>query len=357
MRRKRKHRAFLTRQQFPFSGEPPAPLLRQGFITKNRLFFVHNHGNVPTVDVSTYTLHVRGAISNPIELSFFELRRRFEEQRITATLQCAGNRRSELNRIASTRGIAWSTGAIGTAEWTGVRLSDVLGFAGMEPTATTVRCFGLDTPKANGKPFGFCTQLSTAKALSPEVLLAYAMNDKPLPPEHGYPLRLIVPGYVGMHSVKWLSELFVESDVTHCNFDPDARASELSQTLCAADPTKSELAVNCAIWRPHEHEVLEAGCQRVQGFAISGGERMIERVEVSADGGESWVMAELKAPLAPWVWTFWEASVRIGPETSELVCRAWDSAAHGQPPELATVWNEAGRANNAWHRLSVTVAT
>jgi sulfite oxidase len=199
------------------------------------------------------------------------------------------------------------------------------------------------------------------KALSPEVLLAYEMNGEPLPPEHGFPLRVVVPGYIGARGVKWLSsiELREAPSDNHYQagvyklFPPNvsSETADLSGGLMLG-----EVPVNAAICVPQDGEDLPAGPVAVRGYAVAGGGRRVERVDVSSDAGRTWTQAELlEAEEYLWAWRFWEARLKLRPGPYRIVARAFDSAADTQPEDAGGIWNFKGYANNAWHRVEVNV--
>ncbi len=205
-----KHPAFIFYEKEPFNGGPPPRLARDEYITPHDLFYVRCHGDVPTLAAAGYRLHVKGLVARPLELSLETLRADFPAHTVAATLQCAGNRRDELIQIEEIPGESpWTGNAISHGVWTGARLSDVLARAGVSPTeARFVEFIGHDkTAKKGHPPFGGSVPLS--KALAPETLLAYALDGQPLPPIHGFPVRALVPGYLGARSVKWLREINV----------------------------------------------------------------------------------------------------------------------------------------------------
>ncbi|XP_048784600.1 zinc finger protein Eos isoform X1 [Lagopus muta] len=206
-----RHPGLRVNSQKPFNAEPPAELLAERFLTPNELFFTRNHLPVPVVEPSSYRLRVDGPGGRTLSLSLDELRSRFPKHEVTATLQCAGNRRAEMSRVRPVKGLPWDIGAISTARWGGARLRDVLLHAGFpeERQGEWHVCFeGLDADPG-GAPYG--ASIPYGRALSPaaDVLLAYEMNGAELPRDHGFPLRVVVPGVVGARSVKWLRRVAV----------------------------------------------------------------------------------------------------------------------------------------------------
>jgi sulfite oxidase len=235
----------------PRNAETPAAQLRRSWLTPAEAFFVRNHGAVPAVDANDYRITVSGDVRTPLLLSLTDLQQRFNRVTVTATVTCAGNRRSHLNPLPD--GIPLAAGAIGNARWTGVRLRDILGAAGIGPGGRHIAFTGLD--QIDGEPFG--ASIPLPKALNPEVLLATEMNAAPLPPEHGYPVRVIVPGYIGARSVKWLTGIFVQSEPS---------ISYYQRTDYTLNGTSlSEFPVNSAICRPLPGEVLAGPTTLVEG--------------------------------------------------------------------------------------------
>jgi sulfite oxidase len=256
--------------------------------------------------------------------------------------------------------LPWGAEAIGTAEWAGVPLRDVLARAGVAPRAAHVAFTGLDEVERQGGRFGFGGSIPIEKALSPEVILAYEMNGKPLPPLHGAPLRVVAPGYIGARSVKWLAELKVQAAPSENYFQ--AHAYKLfPPSVCAANVDwggglmLGELSLIGVICAPAPGARLAAGPALVHGYAFAGGGRSIERVDVSADGGATWQVAALLGERSRWAWRRWEAWVDLAPGAHRLVARACDSAANFQPEDPRQLWNFKGYMNNAWHRIQVIV--
>jgi sulfite oxidase len=329
----------------PLNAETPLGLLCRSEVTPTDLFFVRNHGSVPTVDPNSYRLALAGAVREQLLLSLRELGERFPRVSVTATLACAGNRRRDLDRFAPVPdAIPWGAGAIGNAVWTGVRLRDLLLAAGIAPEARHVAFTGLDEVEADGRLVSFAGSIPLEKALGPELLLAYEMNGEPLPPEHGFPVRAIVPGYIGARSVKWLSTITVQSA-------PSSSFFQTRDYTLDGSPL-AELPLNSAVCRPREGEVVRSPTVVAEGYAMAGGPRRIDLVEISIDGGETWCPAALVGGREPWAWCLWHAELEVCPGPGELVVRAYDSTGAGQPEAPATSWNPRGYMNNAWHRVT-----
>ena len=352
---------LVVRQEDPLNAGPSLDALRRSVLTPNHLFFVRNHGSIPQVDPSAYRLAVTGMVEKPMSLSLDELREVFPTETRVATLQCAGNRRRELAEVAAIPGeLPWGADAISNASWGGVPLTEVLRATGIKAGAEHIAFSGLDEVEREGRRFGFGGSIPLEKALSAEVLLAYEMNGVDLPPEHGFPLRVVVPGYIGARSVKWLSEISLQREPSdnffqsraYKLFPPDVRADTADWDQ---GETLGDLSVHAVICRPQDGETLFAGEKLIQGYAVTGGGHRIERVEIAVDGGTNWVAARLGEADDPWTWRFWEADVRLEPGPVEIVARAWDSGSNSQPEEARSVWNFKGYMNNSWHRVRANV--
>ncbi|HEX3834993.1 MAG TPA: sulfite oxidase [Solirubrobacteraceae bacterium] len=345
----------------PYNAEPPRAALAAAPLTPLDAFYVRNHGPVPATRTASYRLCIDGLVVRPQELSVAELRDRFEERRMVATLQCAGNRRSGLQEVSPIPGEAsWGPGATGTAEWSGVALADVLRDTGLAAEARYVELIGADisAEARPSQPFG--ASVSRRKALDGEVMLAWAMNGEPLPAVHGAPLRVVVPGYIGARSVKWLARISARETPSENFFqaqtyrllgaDDDADAG-----LRGAGFPLGAVAVNADFLAPADGSRVAAGELKVDGYAFAGDDRHIVRVDVSTDGGRHWHQAELLDAASSWAWRRWRATVTVDSGAAEVVARAWDSAAATQPEDPAQLWNPKGYANNSWARLRLRV--
>jgi sulfite oxidase len=355
--RARKHPAMSVRQEAPFNGGPPLWALASSFVTPTDLFFVRSHAGTPDVDPQRYRLAVGGLVRRPLSLSLADLAA-LPHASVRATLQCAGNRRDELLAVGPVPDeLAWGADAISTAEWSGVPLSAVLAEAGVEPGAAHVAFESLDTVERGGSRFSFGGSVPLAKALAGEVLLADRMNGEPLAPAHGFPLRVVVPGYIGARSVKWLGSVVAQAAPSDNYFQ--AHAYKLFPPGVTPETVDwsgglmlGELSVTAAICAPTAGARVPAGPIAVSGYAMAGGGRTVERVDLSADGGHTWAQAQLGEGAA-WTWRLWRAEVELAPGPCELVVRAWDSAANTQPEAVRSTWNFKGYMNNAWHRVAV----
>lgn len=337
----------------PYNAEPPLAALDGHALTPTGLFYVRSHGSVPELDPASHRVVVDGLVERPLDLGLEELRERFPEHDLVASLQCAGNRRAEL--VAEREipdEIPWGPGTIGTARWTGVPLAAVLAAAGVAPEARHVAFTGADTV-AEDAGFGGSVPLTAARG----ALLAWAMNGAPLLPAHGAPLRAVVPGHVGARSVKWLTRVEVRADPSPNHFQ---QRSYRLVPPGGEDPATGlmlgEFPVNAAIATPADGAELAAGPTTVTGWAIGGGLRPLARVDVSADGGATWTAADLGEDLGPAAWRWWSARVDLSPGDHELTARAWDESAATQPERSGPLWNLKGYMSSAWPRVAVRVS-
>ena len=324
-------------------------------ITPLGLHYLLVHYDIPQVDPAVWRLELGGTVSRPLSLSLEDLRSRPAVD-LVATMECAGNGRARLEPRPFSQ--PWLQEAVGTARWRGVPLASLL--AEVEPLdgAVEVAFTGLDGGVEGGVPQRYARALRVDDALDGEVLLAYEMNGVPLPPQHGFPLRLVVPGWYGMTNVKWLARI----DVLERTFDG---YQQVTGYRMRADEDDAGTPVTRMVPRallvpPGEPDFhtrvrhLLPGPVALEGRAWSGLGR-VARVEVSADGGASWWPAALEdEDGSRWAWrrftTTWEAE----PGEHVLACRAADDAGNEQP--LDPPWNVGGYANNAVHRIPVVVA-
>lgn len=350
---------LIVHSRQPFNAETPPARLRAAFVTPQRDFYIRCHGDIPHPDGATHRLRIGGLVGRPLDLSMEDLKAGFPGRTVTAVLQCAGNRRGDLRQICPVAGDPWGAGAIGQAEWTGVPLGDLLRAADVREAAGLHAAFScLDECEAEGERFRYGVSIPLAKAMSPEVLLAWAMNGEPLASEHGFPLRVLVPGHAGVRSAKWLAGITVQDHPSEARpqardyklFPPDVRKET---AVWEAGMTIGEMPLNSAICEPAPQSVLKPGAVVLRGWAHAG-PRGIARVDLSADGGRHWRQAHLEQDGGSlWGWCFWELVMELPPGEHELVVRAWDHAGQTQPALPDETWNWKGYLNNSWHRLRV----
>lgn len=354
--------SLIVHSRQPYNAEPALGRLRASLVTAQPDHYVRSHGDIPRLDGAGHRVRVGGLVGTPLDLSMADLQERFAERTVTAVLQCAGNRRADLQRVRPTSGDPWSPGAIGNAAWTGVALADVLREAGAQTDAALhvafEACDETDIP-GEGR-FRYGVSIPIAKAMSAEVLLAYAMNGAPLTPEHGFPLRAVVPGFAGVRSPKWLSGITVQATESDNHMQQrDYKLVPSDVTAATVDWAKgltiNEMPLNSAICDPAPYAALSAGRHTLRGYAVASG-RAIARVDVSGDGGRTWRQAELEHDAAaPWSWTFWTIALGLPKGEHELAVRAWDFAGQTQPSLPDDTWNFKGYLSAAWHRVLVRV--
>jgi sulfite oxidase len=343
----------------PYNAEAPRWALAGRVLTPIETFFVRGHGPVPAIEPDAWRLDLNGLVDRPMTLSLADLRARFRHHEIIATLQCAGNRRAGLMAVrAIPGGTPWGAGAISTARWTGVSLADVLAEAGPRPGAAHVEFAAPDVSPEARPPQPYGSSIPLTKALAGETLLAWAMNDRPLPPVHGGPVRVVVPGYVGARSVKWVTRITVRT------LPSDNHYQAVAYRLLPpdADPARAggglqlgPVGLSADILIPGDGAVLAAGPVTVSGYAFGGEHRDVARVDVSLDQGRSWRQAHLDRSVGPWAWRLWWTVLDLPAGRVVITARAWDTAAACQPENAASLWNPGGYVNNAWPRAHVTL--
>ncbi len=307
------------------------------FITPTDEFYIRNHFTYPTIDLNRWRLRVEGSVEQPLSLDYAELRR-LPLTTLTVTLECAGNHRSFLE--TPTRGVQWQQGAVSTAEWAGVALQTILLRAGLQPQALEVIIEGADSGEINEppKPDGaihYGRSLPLDHPILAHSLLAYQMNGEELPLEHGYPLRLVVPGWYGMASVKWVTRLIVTPKPFHGYYQSvDYALWERIDGIPTRAPI-SALQTKAAIARPAPQEEIPLHTPyRVYGAAWSS-DAEIAKVEVSVDGGKSWYEAQLLGEAVPYAWRLWEynAPAFTRPGTYTFMAKATDTQGGTQAME------------------------
>lgn len=331
----------------PFNAEcAPAALTRE--VTPSASVYVRSNFDVPTLSHDDHRIVVGGAVLAPIEITAGELRR-LPHTTATVTMECAGNDRAAMRPLPS--GEPWGRGAVSTAVWTGVPLRHVLERAGLADEAVEVLVEGADRGTVDDAPTAvpFARSLPVTEAVRGDVLLATEMNGEPLTAAHGAPVRLVVPGWYGMASVKWVARI----EVLARPFD--GRFQTRRYVYDDADGVRpvTRMRVKSIITSPSAGEVDFASRITVGGWAWSG-DGAITRVEVSAGGGEAWCDARLFAPASPHAWTRWELDWPVSRRGRyALRCRAHDAAGQVQPDSVP--WNRLGYGNNAVQPVLVDV--
>ena len=350
---------LIARQATPYNAEPPLAKLVENWMTPVNSFFVRSHGTVPAIDPKQFTLKVEGLVDKPLSISLAELIERFPAASTTATLTCAGNRRSEFAAIKKVSGVQWEAGAIGNAEWLGVRLVDLLKHVGVKAGAKHVWFDGSDVITEKNETFSFGGSIPIEKSLvstaTGATLLATQMNGQALTAAHGFPLRTVVPGFIGARSVKWLNKITVSDRPSPNHFVADVYklVPEENAELIAKTSPIYEFMLNSAVCLPASGANLNGDRVTVKGFALTNGAtgRSIKLVEVSADGGQTWVPAKVTSPVRDFCWVLWSVDVPLTSKTDSLIVRATDSSGEIQPQ--VSPWNYKGYQFNGWHKISV----
>lgn len=324
-------------------------------ITPVGLHYLLTHYDVPVVDADAWRLEVGGRVRRPLSLRLDELRAR-EAVELVATMECAGNGRALLEPRPLSQ--PWLGEAVGTARWLGVPLAAVLDEAGVEEDAVEIVFTGLDRGVEADEAQAYARSLTVAQARAADALLAYEMNGAPLPPQHGFPLRLVVPGWYGMANVKWLASVTAVAEPF--GGYQNASAYRVRRTEDEAGRPVTLMQPRALLAPPGipdfftRRRVLEPGPVVLEGRAWSG-RGPVRRVEVSTDGGAAWRDATVIRDLdSDWAWCAWRLEWDAEPGAHVVCCRAHDAAGNVQP--LAPEWNVGGYENNAVQRVAVTVA-
>ena len=348
-------------------------LFEAGLITPNELHYVRNHGAVPRL---LWEFHQLDIENGKLTLSMDDLKNNFDSINIPVALACDGNRRKELNLIKKSKGFNWGAGAVSCAYWKGPLLRDILLEAGIdrmmpEGKRYWVNFEGADEP-SEGK---YATSIPFDYAMDPtnDVILAYEMNDTPLPPDHGYPVRLMIPGYVGGRCIKWLKRIWIsekENDSYYHIWDNRVLPSfvtekdgEFAETLFRhPDTSCNEQNLNSVIVKPAQGEKIpltsakKGETYRIEGYAYDGGGHEVQRVEVSLDDGETWLYCIRKFPDAPirhgkkfWTWLHWHVDVDFTHllRARSITVRCFNVFKNTQPQHGN--WNVMGMMNNGWY--------
>ena len=320
-------------------------------ITPVGLHYLLIHFDIPAVDVASWRLRVGGNVRRTLVLRVDDIRSR-PATTIPVTMECAGNGRARLEPRPMTQ--PWLNEAVSTASWTGTRLGDVLEDAGVEPGTVEIQFTGADHGIEGGEELDYARSLPVAEAMRPEVLLVYEMNGRPLEPQHGFPLRLVVPGWYGMTSVKWLTKIealtepfkgFHQAVAYHyqqTEDEPGQRVTRMRPRALMTPPGFPGF--------PDRLRYLDAGTVTIQGRAWSG-QAPIVRVEMGIDG--EWFEAKLAQPVGQWAWRGWSYEWNASQGEHALSCRATDETGESQP--LEQPWNLQGLGNNLVQEVHVTV--
>ena len=335
-------------------------------VTPIKYHYVRNNGNLgpmaERMEGAGYRLVVDGEVERPLELSLDDLQRDFPTRTWNLQLECTGNGRAGYDPHPS--GMQWSVGAIACSRWTGVSMADVLNAAGVKPTAvyTANHC---DDVHLSGNPelAALSRGVPISKAMSPYNLLAWEMNGQPVPAIHGFPVRMVIPGWPGSASAKWISRIQIR-DRVHDGRGMTGYSYRINKypVQAGADVPEDEmeiihsLPVKSLITRPETETTRALGQSlTVRGKAWAG-DRTVSRVDVSFDFGQTWHATQLAEPVNPYAWQPWETEIDFPLRGYyEVWARATDSNGMTQPP-IVPGWNPRGYLNNVMHRVAVTIA-
>lgn len=375
----------------PFNVEAPlSALFDEGFLTSPELFYVRNHGYVPHVteeEIPNWEFSVEGLVEKPISMTLRQLMTDYEQVTCPVTLVCAGNRRKEQNIVRKSKGFSWGAAGLSTALFTGVIMSDIIKRAKPTRGAKYVYMEGAD--KLPNGYYGTSVKLNWVMDPNKGMMLSYKMNGEMLRPDHGKPLRVVIPGQIGGRSVKWLKKLIVTdspSENWYHIYDNRVLPTMVSPEESAKDPkwwmddryAIYDLSPNSAICYPAHDEKLSLSDDtqryRTRGYAYSGGGRRITRVELSLDKGMSWRLADIEYPEdryrdvevelfggrldmswreSCFCWCQWslELSVSELKGAKDMLLRAMDESMNMQPRDM--YWSVLGMMNNPWFRVTI----
>lgn len=371
----RRHEALVVHSERPFNAETPSTDL-QSFITPIDRFYKRHHLWVPKIDAKSFKLTVELPDGEEAEYTLEDLQTKFKEYTITATMQCSGNRRSHMTRGSSpTNGIQWGVGAISNAEWTGVRMVDVLKDAGLDvvdlPTDVKHVQF------VGAEAYGSSIPIEKVVDRFGDVLIVYAMNGKPLLRDHGFPLRALVPGTVAARSVKWLNKIIISEEESSSQwqqrdykcFGPNEGGSPdwgsavaiqetpVQSALTKVDKVTANRLQNSDLARVYG---LEEESVILRGYAFSGAGRRIVRVDVSPDDGRTWQQAQFEAAeekgQRSWSWRQWSLAVPTRLLSGNICIKATDEGYNTQPERFGPYYNFRGNLANSWHKVPISEA-
>lgn len=346
---------LILRSDSPADFETPVHLLDKAWITPIENHYVRTHLPTPKVDLNTWNLTIEGEVNRPLKLSMNDIRG-FKETQQTVTLECSGNGR--VYSDPPVPGLQWEKGAVGTARWTGIPLRDVLTKAGVKATGKHIIMNGADVPI--GSVPDFVRSIPIEKAMHPDTILAYRMNGEEIPVLHGFPLRLLVPGWEAAASTKWLVNIRVSENESDGHFMRNAYRvpNRAVAPGTAVDPKDmvpyTTLDVKSIFTAPLEGAAVRAGSSvELRGFAWAG-EADIVRVDVSTDFGRTWAAAALDADKAKYAWRRFRHTWRPPKIGSYVVMsRATDSQGRTQP--VVPSWNPSGYIYNVIDKVRINV--
>eukprot|EP00933_Yihiella_yeosuensis_P071917 TRINITY_DN80164_c0_g1_i1.p1 TRINITY_DN80164_c0_g1~~TRINITY_DN80164_c0_g1_i1.p1 ORF type:complete len:621 (-),score=99.51 TRINITY_DN80164_c0_g1_i1:262-2085(-) len=357
----------------PFNCEAPLSVLRDHkYITPASLHYVRSHGICPRLSWHSHVIEITGLVDKPIHLTMEDLMQ-MPKISLPVTINCAGNRRKEQNMIKKSIGFHWSCAAVSTVIWTGVPLIEVLRYVGIQKDAKWINFSGPkgEVPLGDTK-YGASHAREVCMDPTRPCMLAFLMNGELLHPDHGYPVRLVMPGYIGGRMIKWLSSITVTSE------EGDNYYHIHDNRVFPKQITSKEEATKAQIWKDPSYTINDrninsaimtpAHCAKItvsdenyllQGYAYAGAGRPVHRVEITLNNGRTWRTAKIERLEKPnefgrcWCWVLWslELPITLLARCSEIAVRAWDDS-HNSQPEVPT-WNLMGMMNNAWFLIKV----
>lgn len=363
----------------PCNAETPSESLAE-FLTPNDLFYVRNHMWVPSTEASEHKLTIELPDGEEKTYTMTDLREKFKHHKVTATLQCSGNRRKDMSVNAKkTNGLQWTAGAISNAQWEGVKLRDVLKDAGLDisdppENAQHAQFVGVEA-------YGSSIPLHKAVDARGDVLLAFGMNGEELPRDHGFPLRVIVPGIVAARSVKWLQKVIISDEESQSQWqrrdyksfgpnegpNPDwSKAVSIQEMPVTSATTGFKILPSAAPSTAQDNNANDTppapGMEKVyaEGYAYSGGGREIARVDISLDSGKTWDQAELINDkfqgAKAWCWKRWRyTGMHNAGDQGMILVKAIDTSYNSQPESYAHIYNARGNLTTAWHRVPLRI--
>jgi sulfite oxidase len=363
----------------PMNAETPAKYLTESYLTPTDIFYIRHHHPVPLIlhkDLENFNLEIDVSSfveGGKVSLTLDQIKA-LPKVEFDATLQCSGNRRGDMNKYQRTSGTSWGQGAVSTASWGGARLLDVLKLAGLDDPFTIANRNGTEKHVCFESLDGMHASIGMEKATNPygDVILAYEMNGKPITRDHGFPLRVIVPGYAAVRNVKWLKKIRLSEtesegawqrglnyktlppNVTDANAVNLNAMPSMTESSVFSGITTMELVNHAVTYKPGETVVVKA-----KGWAWAGGGRNIVRVDITSDGGVSWASAKITDGKdqkfgRAWAWVFWECELKalVNEEGKiKLASKAVDMAFNSQPDNICGLWNVRGLGNNSWYKV------
>jgi len=379
---KERHADLKAHTTRPFNAEPPNYALRT-MITPPGLHYRRQHTPVPVVDPVTYRVNIGKENGTMTQFSLEDLAKNYKEKELVVTFMCTGNRRSEFNteKDGETMGLPWKNGSISTGRWGGCSLTQVMQAAGIDPL--TIEDEGYHFLTFHGlENYHVSIPINKALKRNGDCLLAWKMNGEALPRDHGFPLRVIIPGFVGARSVKWISKIEIcknecqgmhQTGIAYKQLAPNQKSlSAVPKGHIEALPPIDHVPVTSAITGPDPDTTVSPGqVVKLQGYAYSGAGLCVIRVDVSVDNGETWAQAVIERPPVTssganqeirsgtaWAWVQWTFDAKI-PDNAKgnlkIVCKAVDDQYNQQPHDQAAIWNLRGILNTSWGQVVVKV--